>query len=145
MLVTFVAATLEVIAGSGKVPTITLRSIDPIKVDGTVADTVNDGRYSVRLSPGQTEWLSARLSSPDEAFVSAVNSGSVTLPDASRGKRAAKGVGILSILPAMAADEGGNGDENADADAPTGDAGSAPDAEPTPEPTAKAKARQRRS
>jgi hypothetical protein len=70
--------------------------------------------------------------------VSAVNAGSVTLPDASRGKRAAKGVGILSILPAMADDEGTD-------DAATTDADGSTDSDPEPEPTGKANGRQRRS
>ena len=151
MIVEFTAASLEVIASKGKEPgkTLTLRSFDPIKVDGVEADTVNDGRYSVGLTPGASDWLRDRLAAvaadPEAessvAFTTAIREGSVTLPDFKQGKRAAHGQGILSLIPAMAGnevtDQPATDPENVSE--PTTDTDEATDTDDAP------KARQRRS
>ena len=143
MRISFDPASLTVATGKGKTPAISLRSFAPITSDTADAvEVLSDGQYSVKLSPGQSEHFAALMANPSEAFTAAIIAGSLVLPDAAKGRKPAKGVGIVGllglVLPDPDAGEGDATDAQSDGEAE-------PDTEPDTESTVKQNGRQRRS
>lgn len=139
MRVNFNAATLAVATGTGKTPIVNLRSVDPITVDGTVADTVSDGRFSVTLSPEQSKEFAALLAAPTDAFIAAISAGSIVLPDATKGRRPAKGESLVGLLGITLPDPSANAADGEES-APQTDGEAVPVTEPasdTPAPKAR--------